>query len=80
MNIFKWLSIPNGEKEDVKAYKTWVVRWDSRHGQYSGNTRPEVEVFTTKEDAEKFARELREAYKLVRHTSGITVSVENNNK
>jgi hypothetical protein len=52
MNIFKWLSIPNGEKEDVKAYKTWVVRWDSRHGQYSGNTRPEVEVFTTKEDAE----------------------------
>jgi hypothetical protein len=80
MNIFKWLSIPSGEKVDVRAYKTWVVRWYSRHGQFAGDTQPEAEIFTTKEDAEKYAQELREAFKLVRHTSGILVKVEDNNK
>lgn len=28
MNIFKWLTIPSCT-EDVKAYETWTVRWQS---------------------------------------------------
>jgi hypothetical protein len=66
MNIFKLLNIPSGERTDVKAFKTWTVRWQSRQGSFSGDTQPEAEVFTTKEDAEKFAGELRAALKLLK--------------
>lgn len=80
MNIFKWLSIPSGEKVEVKAYKTWVVRWYSRNGECSYDTQPEAEIFTSKDDADKFARELQNAFKLIRHTFGTWVKVEDNNK
>lgn len=79
MNFLKKLLIPSGEKEEVTAYKTYTVRWWSRYGEYSNDIRAEVEVFTTKEDADKFAKSLKEAYSLLRHTSGTKVYVENNN-
>jgi hypothetical protein len=78
MNLFKWTTIRNGETVDVKAHRTWTVRWTSRHGQYSSDTRPEVEVFTTLEDAERFATELAAAFKMVRHTWGTYITVTEN--
>lgn len=76
MKLFKWLTIPSGEKAQVQAYEVWQVRWRSRFGEYSGETRPEVECFTTNEDAERFAKELRAAMALIRHTSNTRVHVE----
>ncbi len=64
MNLLKKLFIPNGQKETVTAYESWVVRWTSRHGEYARDTREECEIFTTKEDAEKFATYLQELYVL----------------
>lgn len=78
MGIFKKLFVPKGEKQELTAYETWSVRWYSRYGGFSGDTKPEMELFTNKEDADKFAEELRAAYKLIRHTSGTQVKVSKN--
>ena len=75
MNFFKKLLIPSGETE-VTALETWTVRWHSRHGSYGSDTRPECEVFLNEEDAKKFADALKAAYKLIKHTSGTSVTVE----
>lgn len=75
MNLFKKLFIPSGEKQEVTAYENWSVRWLSRNGQFSGDTQKEAEFFTNKDDAEKFATELKEAFKLIKHTSGTKVEV-----
>lgn len=78
MNIFKWLSIPTGETKEVKAYESWTVRWRSRHGEYNFEAKDECEVFTNEKDADDFAKSLRDAFKLIRHTSGNSVSVKKN--
>lgn len=78
MNLFKKIFIPNGQKESVIAYESWTVRWYSRNGEYSGDVRKECEIFTSEEDAEKFATQLREAFKLIKHTSRDRVVVEKN--
>jgi len=79
MRIFKWLSIPNGQKEQIKALETWTVEWTSRHGQYGTNTSQEFEVFLSRDDAEKFKTQLQEAFKLIRHTSDTYVKVYQRN-
>lgn len=74
--IFKKLFTPSGEKKELSSIENWSVRWYSRHGKYSHNTQQECEFFTSKEDAEHFAKQLRDAYKLIKHTSGTSVSIE----
>ena len=78
MNILKKLFVPSGQQQELTAYESWCVRWRSRHGKYGSDTQDEMEIFTTKEDAEKFAIELRNAFKLVKHTSGTKVEVSKN--
>lgn len=51
MRLFKKIMIPSGEQSELLAYESWSVRWTSRNGEYSTNTRPESEVFTSKADA-----------------------------
>jgi len=75
MNLFKKLFIPTGVKQELASYENWSVRWLSRNGQYIGDTQKEAEFFTSKEDAEMFANELKEAFKLIKHTSGTKVEV-----
>lgn len=60
----------------VYAHKSWIVRWTSRHGEYSSDTRPQAEIFPLKEDAEAFKQALEAAFKLIRHTSGNRVTIE----
>jgi hypothetical protein len=80
MNILKKILAPSGQQQELEAYETWSVRWESRYGEYSHDTQPEMEVFTSKEDAEKFATELRNAFELIRHTSGTEVKVHKNRR
>ena len=79
MNIFKKLFIPTSEKQELQVYKTWAVRWTSRYDDYSGSTRCEMELFTTLESAEEFAHQLKDAFALIKHTSGDVVTVKENN-
>lgn len=84
LNLFKKrvaikeMEIPSSEKQQIDAVETWVVRWLSRYGEFSNNVRPECEVFTSFEDAEKFKQALIDAFKLIKHTYGARVTVSKN--
>lgn len=75
--IWKWLTVPKpGEITQIRAIELWEVRWYSRHGEYSHSTSPQVEMFTSKEDADNFATALRNAFILVKNTSENNVVVK----
>lgn len=61
---------------EVYAHQSYVVRWESRNGVWHDSTKPEVEIFPLKEDAEAFKAQLEAAFKLIRHTSGNKVTIE----
>lgn len=74
--FFKWLTVPqSNETKQVEAVQLWEVRWESRHGPATWETRPELETFTSESSAQEFAQALRNAYRLIRHTSGAHVSI-----
>jgi hypothetical protein len=74
---FKWLRVPvSNATKDVEAVQLWEVRWTSRHGEWQGSTKPELECFTSLEEAEAFAEALRNAFALIRHTSGNTITLK----
>lgn len=72
----KTIEAPSGESVELEGLHTWMVRWTSRHGQFQSETKPQVQAFTNLEDAEHFAKSLRDAFALIKHTSGNTVTVE----
>ena len=78
MRLFtKKLAVPaSTETREVDVAQTWEVRWMSRHGEYMGSTRPEMEVFLSEGEAREFADALKNAFALIRHTSGTAVDVE----
>ena len=61
--------------KEVDAVQLWEVRWESRHGEYHGDTRPEIEVFHDEQLAKDFYDALKNAFKLVRHKSGTNVTI-----
>lgn len=74
---FKWLRVPfSNATKDVQSVQTWSVRWRSRHGQFHADTQPELECFQSLAEAEEFAKALRNAFALIRHTSGNTIIVK----
>ena len=74
---FKWLTVPfSNATKSVEAVQMWEVRWQSRHGKFHADTRPELECFISLESAEAFAVSLRNAFALLRHTSGTTITVK----
>lgn len=72
----KIIKAPSGESVELEGLETWMVRWTSRHGEFHSETKPQVQVFTNAEDAEHFAKSLRDAFALIKHSSGNTVVVE----
>ena len=62
----------------VYAHESWIVRWESRHGTASWDTKPEAEIFPIEADAQAFKAQLDAAFKLIRHTSGTKVIIEKN--
>lgn len=73
---FKKLTVPfTNQTKEVDAVQLWEVRWTSRHGEYSSDVRPEMEGFTSPEEAHEFSDALRNAFKLIRHTSRTTITV-----
>lgn len=76
MSMFKKIFFRDKTMTSVDAFETWEVRWVSRHGGYSGDTSPELQVFTNENDANLFADSLRAAFRLIRHTSATNVVVK----
>ena len=77
--LAKWLTLPESNNvKEIKTIQTWRVTWYSRYGRYSTDTRQEVEIFTSEEEAMFFKNSLIQAYSLIRHTSGNSVKLERN--
>ena len=68
--------IPTGQTIKVDVYEIWMVRWRSRSGLYHSDTKDTAEAFTNEQDARKFEKALKDAFKLIRHTSGTNITVE----
>lgn len=49
--------------------ETWVVRWNQRYGEYSGDYKEVAQFFQNKEEAKDFAESLQRANKLLGHSS-----------
>ena len=74
--FLKWLRVPSShDTRLIEAVQLWEVRWESRSGKYLSDTQKEMEAFTSKQEAEAFATSLKNAFRLIRHTSGDSVSV-----
>lgn len=67
---------PKKARNTSSNIETWQVCWTSRKGVFSGDTRPEITAFSSREEANEFAEVLRESYRLLRHTSDTNVSVK----
>jgi len=74
MNIFKMFFRDETEMS-VDVIETWEVRWYSRHGEYLRDTKPEVRLFPSKEGAKSFSNALSDAFKLIKHTSGNSITI-----
>lgn len=75
MSLFK-LFFRDKQEVSVDAKVCWEVRWTSRYGEYSRETKPELRVFTSEEDANEFKDALVDAFKLIKHTSGTKVKIK----
>lgn len=64
LNIFK-----KGHRTLTTDIETWVVRWNKRHGDFSGEYKEVAQFFTDKEEAKAFADSLQRATKLLGHTA-----------
>jgi len=78
MGIFKTLfTFKESPNTELKAYEKWSVKWNST--SYCTSTfhdvAKECEFFTSKEDAELFAKRLREAFTLTRCVGDESVKV-----
>lgn len=74
----KKLLVPTGETKKVDAIEVWTVSWWSRYNEYSFGVNKEFEVFISEGEAEDFAKSLRDAFKLLRYTSGTKITVDKN--
>ena len=74
---FRKTTVPtSNDTKEIDVVQTWEVRWRSRHGGYSSDTRDEMEIFTDEQVAKDFVKALNNAFKLIRHTSGDTVTMK----
>lgn len=74
MNLIK-IFFRDEQETSVDVYECWEVRWTSRHGEYSSDTRPEIRAFPDKKGAAEFKRALEDAFKLIKHTSATRVTL-----
>jgi exopolyphosphatase/pppGpp-phosphohydrolase len=78
--IRKPIKVPaTNETKLVESVQVWTVRWKSRYGEFSTNVREEVVAFVDEQEAEDFKKSIENAFNLLRHTSGTTVTITKEN-
>lgn len=74
---FKKLLVPKSlDTTTVETIQTWRVTWTSRYGPWHDSTQEEVEIFTNEQQAKNFSIALENAFSLIRHTCGTTVTIK----
>jgi hypothetical protein len=62
--------------EQVPGANVWVVSWDARYGDYSGDTKRVAKAFLNEDDANQFAKSLEMAHELLQNTNSLRIKVE----
>lgn len=71
--IFKWLRVPeSNETKEIEVVQLWEVRWESRDGPFSSDSRPEVECLKFEQEAIDFKQSLENAFGILRYSGNIT--------
>jgi hypothetical protein len=75
---FKWLLVPfSNNTKKVQVAQLWEVRWISLSGDADFTYhRPEMEAFTSEEEARHFVRALKNAVELLRHGVDYEIEIE----
>lgn len=76
MNLKKLFIPQSNETREIDVAQLWEVRWQSRHGEYCSDVRPEMETFLTETEACDFKASLENAFELIRHRSGTKITVQ----
>lgn len=78
MKLFKKKEavITGYEKEIVEGAEVWMVSWDARYGEYSGNYRRVAKAFLDEKSARDFAESLMAAKRLLQYTENIGIKIE----
>lgn len=62
--------------EQVDGAHVWVVSWDARWGDYSGDTKRVAKAFLDEDDANQFAESLKMAQALLQNTNKLRINIE----
>lgn len=62
--------------EQVEGAHVWVVSWNARYGEYSGDTKRVAKAFLDENDANQFAESLELAQKLLQNTNSLRIKIE----
>lgn len=79
MGIFKNIFhkvIKSYETYDVPGAELWLVSWNARWGEYSGNYNRVAKAFFNEKDADAFVESLRKAKELLQYTEKIDIKKE----
>ena len=78
MNIVKYITslFEFKETRKVECAKVWMVSWDARYGSFSGDWKRVSKAFLNQNDAEAFAKSLKDAQKLLQITEGLRIEIE----
>jgi hypothetical protein len=78
MNIVKYITslFEFKETRKVECAKVWMVYWDARYGSYHGDWNRVSKAFLNQDDAEAFAKSLKDAKKLLQIEENLRIKVE----
>lgn len=62
--------------EEVDGAHVWVVSWEARWGDYSGDTNRVAKAFLNEDDANQFAESLEMAHELLQNTNNLRIKIE----
>ena len=62
--------------EQVDGAHVWVVSWEARWGDYSGDTKRVAKAFLNEDDANQFAESLQMAQDLLQNTNNLQIKIE----
>lgn len=70
----EWLFNIKKSKE-VEGCYVWMVQWNARYGEYSGDYNRVAKAFLSKEDATSFAKSLRDFQKILQYSEDIEITI-----
>lgn len=62
--------------QEVEGAEVWMVSWDARWGEYSGNYNRVAKAFLSEQSARDFAQSLADAQKLLQYTENINIKIK----